>query len=147
MLAAPPFSLLDNLNTVDDAIDTNADLAEEILELGLQAFGVPNFANQARAIQLAQHSHSQRHRKGPFDRATVLPRLVCRRKRRASILHCRNPRRSSRKSAAELKTCTCPRRRTRAPRPRLDNKWLRYHRQRDILSPTARIELDPQSNE
>jgi carnosine N-methyltransferase len=40
-LAAPPFSLLDNLNAVDDAIDANADIAEAILDLGLQAFGIP----------------------------------------------------------------------------------------------------------
>ncbi len=41
LLAEPPVSLLDTLNTVDDAIDQNADMAEEILALGLQAFGLP----------------------------------------------------------------------------------------------------------
>jgi carnosine N-methyltransferase len=41
MLASPPFSLLDNLNAVDDAIDCNADIAEEILALGLHSFGLP----------------------------------------------------------------------------------------------------------
>jgi carnosine N-methyltransferase len=39
-LAAPPFSLLDNLNAVDDAIDNNAEIAEAIVELGLQAFDI-----------------------------------------------------------------------------------------------------------
>lgn len=40
MLAAPPFSLLDNLNAVDNAIDDNAEIAEAIVELGLQAFNI-----------------------------------------------------------------------------------------------------------
>lgn len=40
-LAAPPFSFLDTLNKVDDAIDSNADLADLILATGLQSFGVP----------------------------------------------------------------------------------------------------------
>ena len=41
ILSEPPISLLDTLNAVDDAIDQNADIAEEILALGLQAFGLP----------------------------------------------------------------------------------------------------------
>lgn len=41
MLAASPFSLLDNLNAVDNAIDTNAEIAEAILDLGLRTFGIP----------------------------------------------------------------------------------------------------------
>lgn len=40
MLSEPPFSLLDNLNAVDDAIDHNAEVAEEILAYGLEAFGL-----------------------------------------------------------------------------------------------------------
>jgi carnosine N-methyltransferase len=40
MLAEPPFSLLQNLNDVDDAIDCNADIADAILECGLRAFGL-----------------------------------------------------------------------------------------------------------
>lgn len=40
-LAAPPFSFLDTLNKVDDAIDSNADLADAILKTGLQSFGIP----------------------------------------------------------------------------------------------------------
>ena len=40
MLSEPPFSLLDSLNAVDDAIDHNADIAEEILAHGLNAFGL-----------------------------------------------------------------------------------------------------------
>ncbi|KAK5449701.1 hypothetical protein LTS15_008776 [Exophiala xenobiotica] len=40
MLANPPFSLLDTLNAIDDAIDHNADLADEILRLGLDSFGL-----------------------------------------------------------------------------------------------------------
>ncbi len=40
MLAAPPFNILANLDRVDDAIDVNADLAMEILDVGLQSFGV-----------------------------------------------------------------------------------------------------------
>ena len=40
MLAAPPISLLDTLNAVDNALDHNADLADEIVQLGLGAFGL-----------------------------------------------------------------------------------------------------------
>ncbi|KAL4895658.1 N2227-like protein-domain-containing protein [Aspergillus ambiguus] len=41
MLAEPPFSLLDNFNCVDDAIDVNADIADSILATGLASFGLP----------------------------------------------------------------------------------------------------------
>ncbi|EXJ54924.1 uncharacterized protein A1O5_12835 [Cladophialophora psammophila CBS 110553] len=41
MLAAPPFSILDTLNAVDDALDHNADLADQIFRLGAGAFGLP----------------------------------------------------------------------------------------------------------
>ena len=40
MLAEPPFSILENLDRVDDAIDANADIADEILTHGLPAFGL-----------------------------------------------------------------------------------------------------------
>ncbi|KAH8815847.1 N2227-like protein-domain-containing protein [Xylogone sp. PMI_703] len=40
LLAAPPFSYLDTLNAVDDAIDKNAELAYAILHCGLQSFGL-----------------------------------------------------------------------------------------------------------
>jgi carnosine N-methyltransferase len=42
LLAAPPFSYLDTLNAVDDAIDKNAELSLAILQTGLQSFGIPN---------------------------------------------------------------------------------------------------------
>ncbi|KAE8343950.1 hypothetical protein BDV24DRAFT_172266 [Aspergillus arachidicola] len=41
MLAEPPFSILDNFNRVDDAIDVNADIADAILATGLSSFGLP----------------------------------------------------------------------------------------------------------
>ncbi|KAL1978104.1 hypothetical protein VTN31DRAFT_963 [Thermomyces dupontii] len=41
MLAEPPFSILDSLNKVDDAIDANADIADAILDTGLRSFGLP----------------------------------------------------------------------------------------------------------
>ncbi|EEH44466.1 S-adenosylmethionine-dependent methyltransferase [Paracoccidioides brasiliensis Pb18] len=41
MLAKPPFSILDNFNQVDDAIDANAEIADAILSFGLEAFGLP----------------------------------------------------------------------------------------------------------
>ncbi|KIW80933.1 hypothetical protein Z517_03956 [Fonsecaea pedrosoi CBS 271.37] len=41
MLAVPPFSIRDTLSAVDDAIDHNADLAEQIFLLGLSAFALP----------------------------------------------------------------------------------------------------------
>ncbi|WEW54782.1 S-adenosylmethionine-dependent methyltransferase [Emydomyces testavorans] len=40
-LANPPFSILDTFNNIDDAIDTNADIAEAILATGLASFGLP----------------------------------------------------------------------------------------------------------
>ncbi|KKK19356.1 hypothetical protein AOCH_006281 [Aspergillus ochraceoroseus] len=41
MLAEPPFSILDNFNRVDDAIDTNAEIVDAILATGLSSFGLP----------------------------------------------------------------------------------------------------------
>jgi carnosine N-methyltransferase len=41
LLAAPPFSYLDTLNAVDDAIDKNAELSLSILNSGLKSFGIP----------------------------------------------------------------------------------------------------------
>jgi carnosine N-methyltransferase len=38
MLAAPPFNYLDTLDKVDDAIDSNAELARAIVRTGLQSF-------------------------------------------------------------------------------------------------------------
>ncbi|KAI1284673.1 N2227-like protein-domain-containing protein [Xylaria sp. FL0933] len=40
MLAAPPFNYLDTLNRVDDAIESNAELARTIVKLGLHSFGM-----------------------------------------------------------------------------------------------------------
>ncbi|KAJ5581504.1 hypothetical protein N7535_000124 [Penicillium sp. DV-2018c] len=40
MLSKPPFSILDNFDKVDDAIDVNAEIADRILEIGLQSFGL-----------------------------------------------------------------------------------------------------------
>lgn len=38
MLAAPPFNYLETLNTVDDAIESNAELARTIAQVGLHSF-------------------------------------------------------------------------------------------------------------
>ncbi len=40
MLSAPPFSLLANLERVDDAIDANGDLADEVVNSALQFLGL-----------------------------------------------------------------------------------------------------------
>ncbi|KAL9630992.1 MAG: hypothetical protein Q9164_006132 [Protoblastenia rupestris] len=40
MLAAPPFNLLDNLDKVDEAIDSNADIASEIVATTVSSFGL-----------------------------------------------------------------------------------------------------------
>lgn len=40
MLASPPFSYLETLDAVDEAIDKNAELAAAILHAGLQSFGL-----------------------------------------------------------------------------------------------------------
>ncbi|KAL8886499.1 MAG: hypothetical protein Q9192_006474, partial [Flavoplaca navasiana] len=42
LLSAPPFNFLKTLERVDDAIDANADIAAEILETGLESFGLQN---------------------------------------------------------------------------------------------------------
>ncbi|CEO59049.1 hypothetical protein PMG11_03738 [Penicillium brasilianum] len=41
MLSEPPFNILDTFNKVDDAIDTNAEIADAILAVGLESFGLP----------------------------------------------------------------------------------------------------------
>lgn len=45
MLAAPPFSLLDHFSRVDDAIDTNANIADAIVEVGRASFALPATPN------------------------------------------------------------------------------------------------------
>lgn len=40
MLAAPPFNYLDTLSRVDDAIESNAELARTIVKMGLHSFGM-----------------------------------------------------------------------------------------------------------
>ncbi|RMD40790.1 hypothetical protein DV735_g4340, partial [Chaetothyriales sp. CBS 134920] len=40
ILTAPPFSLLDHLSAVDDAIDSNADIADAIFARGLASFNI-----------------------------------------------------------------------------------------------------------
>lgn len=40
MLAEPPFNILENLQSVDDALDANADIADQILAHSLPAFGL-----------------------------------------------------------------------------------------------------------
>lgn len=42
LLAAPPFSLLETLSAVDDAIDSNADLADDIVTLATTSMGLPS---------------------------------------------------------------------------------------------------------
>ncbi|KAG4444094.1 hypothetical protein IFR05_000447 [Cadophora sp. M221] len=44
LLAAPPFSYLDTLNAVDDAIDNNAELSLAILKSGVESFGIADHA-------------------------------------------------------------------------------------------------------
>ncbi|MCJ1326915.1 hypothetical protein MMC10_003581 [Thelotrema lepadinum] len=60
MLAAPPFNILAKFDQVDDAIDTNAEIATSILHTGLEAFGVspepssgePDWRDTAKAADL-----------------------------------------------------------------------------------------------
>lgn len=40
MLSKPPFSILENFEKVDDAIDTNAEIADAIVATGLSSFGL-----------------------------------------------------------------------------------------------------------
>lgn len=46
MLSEPPFSILDSFNKVDDAIDTNAEIADAILAVGLESFGLSATPNK-----------------------------------------------------------------------------------------------------
>jgi SAM-dependent methyltransferase len=48
LLAAPPFSYLDTLNAVDEAIDKNAELSLAIWQAGLGSFGVPPQLDSSR---------------------------------------------------------------------------------------------------
>lgn len=50
-LAKPPFSILDHLNQVDDAIDTNAEIADAILAVGLESFGLSANPNKEDPTQ------------------------------------------------------------------------------------------------
>lgn len=47
LLAAPPFSYLDTLNAVDDAIENNAELSVAILKSGLESFGINSRSSKA----------------------------------------------------------------------------------------------------
>lgn len=47
MLSEPPFSMLDTFSKVDDAIDANANLAEAILESGLELMGYASLYQDA----------------------------------------------------------------------------------------------------
>lgn len=47
MLSEPPFSILDHFNAVDDAIDANAEIADAILAIGLESFGLPASPDKA----------------------------------------------------------------------------------------------------
>lgn len=46
LLAAPPINFLLTLEQVDDAIDTNADIAVQILKTGLESFGLENESSE-----------------------------------------------------------------------------------------------------
>lgn len=60
LLSEPPFSLLENFNHVDDAIDANAEIVDAILAVGLQSFGLPANpdANDARQSWHETATHS-----------------------------------------------------------------------------------------
>lgn len=48
MLAAPPFNYLETLDRIDDAIDSNAKLARDIVKFGLRSFQVYEDADDGR---------------------------------------------------------------------------------------------------
>ena len=54
LLSAPPFNFLLTLEYVDDAIDANADIAAEILKIGLESFGLKDDSDVDRS-----HWHGQ----------------------------------------------------------------------------------------
>ncbi|RMZ81851.1 hypothetical protein DV738_g2091, partial [Chaetothyriales sp. CBS 135597] len=48
VLTAPPFSLLDHLSAVDEAIDSNADIADAIFARGLASFNIDDLPASAQ---------------------------------------------------------------------------------------------------
>jgi len=68
LLAEPPFSILDNLSAVDDAIDTNADIAETIGQTGITAFGISeHFGDHPPATNDAPNASARKARAKPQD--------------------------------------------------------------------------------
>ncbi|KAJ5226380.1 hypothetical protein N7468_007605 [Penicillium chermesinum] len=51
MLAEPPFSILDQFSKVDDAIDNNAEIADMIVAVGLESFGLSAEPDQDDPMQ------------------------------------------------------------------------------------------------
>ncbi|EXJ93918.1 hypothetical protein A1O1_02311 [Capronia coronata CBS 617.96] len=66
MLAAPPISILDTLNAVDDAIDCNGDLADAIFQLGLTSFGLSEEQEESSASS-SPPSKEDRRREWEWD--------------------------------------------------------------------------------
>ena len=66
LLAAPPFSLLDNFNAVDDAIDANAEISDRILKAGLAAYGLDHGPSSANGPDTG-HLSTSRNQSSPMN--------------------------------------------------------------------------------
>lgn len=71
MLAEPPFSYLDVLNRVDDAIDSNAELARIIVKFGLRSFGVLEGVSEAELNMPAEWSGIAKYNDLDKARSTI----------------------------------------------------------------------------
>ncbi|KAL2256251.1 hypothetical protein VTK26DRAFT_1927 [Humicola hyalothermophila] len=70
-LAAPPFNYLDTLNKIDDAIDSNADLARAIVRTGLEMFRV-GVRSESGQLTLPPHwNGSAKHNDIDKARSTI----------------------------------------------------------------------------
>jgi hypothetical protein len=86
MLAEAPFFVLDTFNRVDDAIDSNADIADSILACGLEAFGLPpdpdpdsprNWHNTATASDVSKAHTTMRQFYRDWSTEGRIERDVC----------------------------------------------------------------------
>ena len=60
MLSEPPFSLLSILEQIDDAIDANADLADQMVACASSSFGLPSLDLNSKSKAAAHHLNKAR---------------------------------------------------------------------------------------
>ncbi|ORY71885.1 N2227-like protein-domain-containing protein [Pseudomassariella vexata] len=71
MLAQPPFSYLKTLDRVDDAIDSNAELARIICKFGLRSFGMQQSNAEGLALMPDEWAGIAKHQDSEKARSTI----------------------------------------------------------------------------